>query len=80
MSKENQPEFLFDKKNYRLLLAGIATIFIGFVLMSGGGSPNPEEFSEAIFSFRRIRLAPTVVLLGFGIVFFAIFYQPKCKA
>lgn len=65
-------EFLFDKGNYKLLIIGIVVITFGFVLMSGGGSDDPAVFSEAIFNFRRIRLAPTVVLIGFGITIYSI--------
>lgn len=72
-----QAEFLFGKINYQLLLVGIAVICIGFLLMSGGGSDDPTVFNEAIFNFRRIRLAPTVVLIGFGLTVFAVLKNPK---
>ena len=65
--KEEQPqkhEFLFDGINYKILLIGIAVIALGFILMSGGGSHDPNVFNEDVFSFRRIRLAPTTVLIG----------------
>ena len=52
-------------------------IALGFILMSGGGSEDPNVFNEAIFSFRRIRLAPAVVLLGFGITIYSILKNPK---
>jgi hypothetical protein len=74
---EQNHEFLFEKVNYKILLIGIAVIAIGFILMSGGGSDNPNVFSEDIFSFRRIRLAPTTVLIGFGITVYAILKNPK---
>lgn len=70
-------EFLFEKINYKILLIGIAVIALGFLLMSGGGSDNPNVFNEEIFSFRRIRLAPTTVLIGFGITVYAILKNPK---
>jgi hypothetical protein len=73
MKKENKPEFLFDKVNYKFLLIGLAIIALGFILMSGGGSDDPNVFNEEIFNFRRIRLAPTVVLAGFGVVIYSIF-------
>ena len=73
----NKPEFLFDKVNYKFLLIGLAVIALGFILMSGGGSNDPNEWSDAIFNFRRIRLAPTTVLLGFGIVIYSIFKKSK---
>lgn len=77
MNKTPQHELLFKKENYKFLLIGIAIITIGFILMSGGGSDDPNVFSEDIFSFRRIRLAPTVVLIGFGVVFYSIFKKSK---
>jgi hypothetical protein len=76
-NEEQKSEFLFDKINYKILLIGIITIAIGFILMSGGGSDNPKVFNDAIFNFRRIRLAPTVVLIGFGITIYSIFKSPK---
>jgi len=76
-NNENKQEFLFEKINYKILLIGIAVIALGYVLMSGGGSDDPKVFSEAIFNFRRIRLAPTTVLIGFGITIYAILKNPK---
>ena len=76
-NNENKHEFLFEKINYKILLIGIAVIVIGFILMSGGGSDDPKVFNEAIFNFRRIRLAPTMVLIGFGITIYAILKNPK---
>jgi len=52
-------------------------ITLGFILMSGGGSNDPKVFSDAIFDFRRIRLAPTTVLIGFGITIYSILKSPK---
>ena len=78
MKKEEQKhEFLFEKENYVILLIGIAVIALGFILMSGGGSDDPNIFNEEIFNFRRIRLAPTTVLIGFGITIYAILKNPK---
>jgi hypothetical protein len=76
-SEAPQAEFLFEKTNYVFLLVGIAVICIGFLLMAGGGSDDPKVFNEAIFNFRRIRLAPTVVLAGFGLTIFAVLKNPK---
>ncbi len=75
--EEQKHEFLFEKVNYKILLVGIAVIALGFILMSGGGSEDPNVFSEEIFNFRRIRLAPTTVLIGFGITIYAILKNPK---
>ena len=80
---ESKPQqaFLFDKENYMWMIAGVALIFIGFILMSGGKSPNPHEFNYAeIYSFRRITLAPIVVLLGFVVEVFAIMKKPDDAA
>ena len=67
---------MFEKiKNY--VLIGLAVIALGFILMSGGGSEDPNVFNEEIFSFRRIRLAPAVVLIGFGITIYSILKNPK---
>jgi hypothetical protein len=68
--------FVFEKVNYKFLLIGLGVIALGFILMSGGGSDDPKVFSEAIFDFRRIKLAPTVVLIGFGITVYAILKNP----
>ena len=76
-NSENKQEFLFEKVNYKILLIGIAVIALGFILMSGGGSEDPNIFNEEVFSFRRIRLAPTTVLIGFGITIYAILKNPK---
>ena len=75
--EENKHEFLFEKVNYKILLIGIGVIALGFLLMSGGGSDDPNVFNEEIFNFRRIRLAPTTVLIGFGITIYAIVKNPK---
>ena len=74
---EQKQEFLFEKINYKILLIGIAVIALGFILMSGGGSDDPAVFSDAIFNARRIKIAPTVVLAGFGVVIYAILKNPK---
>ena len=70
-------EFLFDKTNYKYLIVGILFIIVGFILMSGGGSDDPNVFSEEIYSFRRIRVAPAMILIGFGIQVYAILKSPK---
>jgi hypothetical protein len=76
-NEEHKQEFLFDGINYKILLIGIGVIALGFILMSGGGSDNPNVFNEDVFSFRRIRLAPTTVLIGFGITIYSIFKKTK---
>ena len=69
--------FLFDKSNFKYVIIGILFILLGFILMSGGGSDDPNIFSEEIYSFRRIRVAPALILIGFGIQVYAILKSPK---
>lgn len=79
-NNEQHKEFLFEKVNYKILLIGIVVIALGFILMSGGGSDDPNVFNEEIFNFRRIRLAPTVVLIGFGITIYSILKKSEKKS
>lgn len=75
--KENaKPVFVFGKKNYKFMFIGLAIIALGFILMSGGGSDDPNVFNPEIFHWRRIRLAPTLILIGFGIQIYAILLNP----
>ncbi|HET8885004.1 MAG TPA: DUF3098 domain-containing protein [Salinimicrobium sp.] len=74
-----QPHFVFGRKNYIVMAIGLAVIALGFILMSGGGSDDPNVFNPEIYNFRRIRLAPTVVLLGFAIEVYAILLNPSKK-
>ena len=72
--------FIFGKKNYKFMFIGIACIALGYILMAGGGSDDPNVFNPEIFSFRRIRLAPMLVLVGFGIQIYAILLNPDKKS
>ncbi|WP_340067157.1 DUF3098 domain-containing protein [Ascidiimonas aurantiaca] len=74
-----KPEFIFKRKNYLFMFIGLAFITIGFLLMSGGGVDDPNVFNPEIFNFRRIRLAPTLVLIGFAIEVYAILLNPDKK-
>jgi len=76
-NNEIKTHFLFEKVNYKILLIGLGVIALGFILMAGGGSDDPKVFSDAIFNFQRIRLAPTVVLIGFGVTIYAILKNPN---
>jgi len=64
--------FPFERRNYMFFLLGIAFLVIGYLLMSGGGVEDPNEFSEEIFSARRITIAPLTVMAGYGIIFYSI--------
>lgn len=69
----------FTKKNYMLLITGLVLIGLGYLLMIGGGSEDPNVFNEEIFSFRRITLAPMTCLLGFIVIIAAIMWRPGVK-
>jgi len=81
MENENiqKPEFLFGKRNYIIMVIGLIVIALGFIFMSGGGSNDPEIFNEEIYNWQRIRLAPTLVIIGLGIEIYAILANPKNK-
>lgn len=70
--EDNDKRMPLSKRNYALLLVGAAIIVIGFMLMSGGGAATPEEFHYEIFSWRRITLAPIVIVAGFAFEIYAI--------
>ena len=69
--------YLFNSRRYKFLILSIFIIGIGFFLMSGGGSSDPEIFNDEIYSFRRIRLAPLVVISGFVLCVISILYKDK---
>lgn len=77
VSKENL--FPLGWSNYKLMLIGFGIIVFGFILMAGGGSNDPNVFNPDIFSFRRITLAPIIVLFGFAFVGYSIMKRPKEK-
>lgn len=80
MSKKEakQPvDFPFGKENYMLMILGIALIFLGFILMSGGGSDDPAVWDPSIFSTTRITIAPLLVMAGFVVEVFAIIKKSK---
>jgi len=75
--KKEKLNFALGRENYKLLAIGFAIIVIGFLLMLGGRTKDPNEFSYDIFSFRRITLAPIVILAGFIFEIWAIMRKPK---
>ena len=75
--KKEKRKMVFGKKNYQLMLLGLVFITIGFFLMSGGGSEDPNIFNDEIYNFRRIRVAPILVVFGFIIEVYAIMKNPK---
>ncbi|MGO2294940.1 MAG: DUF3098 domain-containing protein [Psychroflexus halocasei] len=74
---EIDKNFVFEKKNYKFMLIGLAVIALGFILMAGGGSDDPEVFNPEIYNWQRIRLAPTLILIGFAIEVYAILLKPS---
>jgi len=72
-----EKHFLFGRKNYMLMAIGIALIIIGYLLMSGGASKTTDTFNYDMFSTLRIRIAPLVVLIGFGVEVWAILAKPN---
>ncbi len=72
MKKKEERVLLFDRNKYTWLIGGLLVTALGFILMIGGGSDDPNVFSEDIFSFRRMTLAPLLVLAGYGMQIYAI--------
>tara|TARA_A100001015_G_scaffold104056_1_gene115476 strand:+ start:831 stop:1079 length:249 start_codon:yes stop_codon:yes gene_type:complete len=77
INMKNEKEFLFGKRAYRIMGIGIALIVLGFVLMTGGGSDDPNVFNPEMYSPMRIRVAPTLVLAGFAVLVVAILATKK---
>jgi predicted membrane protein len=76
---DNQKVMLFGKQNFIILLVGIALLALGFILMLGGGSNDPDVFNEKMFDFQRITLSTILVLAGFVVEIVAIFWKGKNK-
>ncbi|NLE33635.1 MAG: DUF3098 domain-containing protein [Bacteroidales bacterium] len=75
--EEKKAGFALGRENYKLMAIGFAVIIVGFILMAGGRSDDPKVFSEDIFSFRRVTLAPLIVLAGFIFEIYAIMKRPR---
>ncbi|MDQ6610541.1 MAG: DUF3098 domain-containing protein [Bacteroidota bacterium] len=77
-TKRAEPVRLFGKENFKWMLIGVAVLILGFVLMAGGHSDDPNVFNkDEVYSTRRITIAPIIILIGLAIEIFAIFRQPK---
>jgi len=73
ISMEEKSKMVLGRKNYNFIILGCLLVLLGFILMSGGGSEDPNVFNEEeLFSFRRITLAPFLVISGYGLVLFGI--------
>lgn len=78
VTSTNAPVFLFDKVNYYIMFGGLALILLGFILMAGGKSADPHVFNyDEIYSFRRLTLAPLLIIGGFVVEVIAIMRKPK---
>ena len=81
MSKEKEVKktgFAFGKENYRILIVGVVIVVLGYLLMIGGGSDDPNQFhADEIFSTRRVTIAPIAILVGFVVVLFGIMKKSK---
>jgi cell division protein FtsW (lipid II flippase) len=73
---EKKSEMALEKENYWLLAIAFIIVVIGFLLMTGSSNDDPQVFNEDIYSFRRITLAPMVVLFGFLFGIYAIMKKP----
>ena len=74
---EDQKVMPFGKQNYIIVLIGIALLALGFILMLGGGSNDPDVFNEQMFNFRRITMSTILILAGFVVEIVAIFWRNK---
>jgi len=74
---KSRMQFAFTRKNYMILLGGIFLIILGFVLLAGGGSKDPNVFSYELFSTQRMVTAPIILLLGYVTVAVSIMYKEK---
>ena len=75
--KEKGLQLAFQKENYKYMFIGLGLLALGFLLMIGGGSDTTAKFSTAIFDFRRLTLAPILILVGYGVEIYAIMKRPK---
>lgn len=73
----HKKKIIFERKNYIILIFSIFIISLGYFIMSGGGSQNPLIFNNEIYNFKRIRLAPLLVILGFALALFSIIYGKR---
>lgn len=71
--------FVFTRENYILMIIGVAIIFIGYLLMVGGGSDDPTKFNSEIFNTQRLTVSPIVIIIGFIVEIYAIMKKPKVE-
>ncbi len=76
-TKTDRSAFAFDKDNYKWLLIGLAFLLVGFLLMIGGGSEDPDVFNYGMFNFQRMTLSPILLMIGYMLGIYAIMKKPK---
>ena len=76
-TSQEKTTFAFGKENYKLMIIGVVVVAIGMLLMTGGASDDPNKMSEEIFDFRRLTLAPIVIIGGYVVVLFSIIKKSK---
>lgn len=76
-NQEGKSALPFGRQNYIIVLIGLALVVLGFILMIGGGSSDPDVFNEKMFDFQHITLAPILVLAGFVVEIVAIFWRSR---
>ena len=77
--KKPHMQFAFERKNYMILLGGIVLIILGFILLAGGGTKDPNQFSYELFSTQRMVVAPIILMLGYVAIAVSIMYKEKAK-
>lgn len=73
----NRFQFAFSRINYILMIAGLVILALGYILLSGGGSDDPNTFNPAMFDNRRLVVAPILIVVGFVVEILAIMYKGK---
>ncbi len=73
----DRSEYAFDKENYKWLLIGLAFLLVGYLLMIGGGSDDPDVFNYGMFNFQRLTLSPILIMIGYLIGIYSIMKKPK---
>jgi len=76
-TKIDQKEFAFGKENYKFLLIALGFLFVGFILMIGGSSSDPNVFNYGMFNFQRLTLSPILLMAGYVIGIYAIMKKPR---
>jgi hypothetical protein len=73
----DKQDFAFGKQNYKWLLIALGFLVVGFILMIGGGSDDPNVFNYGMFNFQRLTLSPILLMIGYGLGIYAIMKKPK---